>query len=222
MSADSSESIHLVAGRLQESSWSEDTSLGPWRDLERKGFPRSVIHREVLFSEGDPLHTMFIVRSGLFALLKDRCILDLVEPGQSIAGPLLGSMNVDSTYPITAKALSPGEVIEVSAPVAIETMKGNQSIDVLVHEQFKTRMTFMQNCRMWQRLPVRERLGNILIAKQAAFKHGPITRATLAQMASTTVESAIRILADWERIGAVKIANKKLLWIDELRIRESK
>jgi CRP/FNR family transcriptional regulator, cyclic AMP receptor protein len=193
--------------------------------------PRTFDRGEVIFREGDPGDTCYVVRSGTISIRRDhpdgrsRALAEL-RPG-SIFGEL--SMFGAETRSATAEALEPTtavailradmqRVIRSSPDIAFKMLAELADRVRLVNEQL-TRQSFQT---------VSGRVASTLLAQvitrqeEGAGESDVLVKATqseIAQLAGTSRESASRFLATLAREGVVTLGRGKVTVRDPQRLR---
>jgi len=207
-------SIHLVRGQtppqqppglLAPELWDFFAKLGNMRRFEKRSY---------VFQADEKMQYVSLVVSGLVALIKNETILDIVEPGQSIAGALLPGSDSHSTYPITARCLNACEVLQIDLSKHRATLIESQSAQIFFARQMQQRMRFIQKSRGLQSDSTSARIAFFLLSKKHLFENGFLTRKTIAQACNTTTESVIRQLSTWEKSNVLKQFEKKTSVID--------
>jgi len=168
---------------------------------------------EILFREGDPPTSLWIVLNGLVKLIKHSedgrdIILHIAMPGD-----LLGGVSAFGRrpHPFTAQAMQtvaflrvPGQdyagIMETHPTVARGTVDDLVERLTEAHETMKSlaveRVERRVARQLWRLL---ERTGQPVPGGMAIGV--PLSRQDVADMAGTTVESAIRVLSRWRRAG---------------------
>ena len=192
-------------------------------EISRVAVPRSFDRGEIIFREGDPGDTCYVVRSGTIAIRRDhpdgrsRALAEL-RPG-SIFGEL--SMFGAETRSATAEALEPSQVVAIlradmqrvirsSPDIAFKMLAELADRVRLVNEQL-TRQSFQT---------VSGRVASTLLAQvhtrqEEGAGHSDVTvkatQSEIAQLAGTSRESASRFLATLAREGVVSLGRGKVV-----------
>ena len=200
-------------------------------EIARVAVPRSFDRGEIIFREGDPGDTCYVVRSGTIAIRRDhsdgrsRALAEL-RPG-SIFGEL--SMFGSETRSATAEALEPTSLVAIlradmqrvirsSPDIAFKMLAELADRVRLVNEQL-TRQSFQT---------VSGRVASTLLAQvltrqeEGAADNDVLIKATqseIAQLAGTSRESASRFLATLAREGVVSLGRGKVTVHDPHRLR---
>lgn len=194
----------------------------PTADLERVS--RAFILRrygrgETVFSEGAHADAAYLLRSGLIKAVKlsphdDPVILEIVVPGH-----LMGMMAAldKRPYPVDTVCLQDSEVYRVRIEDFAELMRRHPPFSAAVYAEVGDHLRHSQDLRAMGKETAERRIGHILwmlsLSLGAEMRLG---REEVAEMAGTTVETAIRVLghlrqrrlieARWKRITVLKPA----------------
>lgn len=180
--------------------------------------------RAFIFLEGDPARWLYLVKGGRVKILKQspsgkEVALELLGPGEIFGGVAVFE---GRPYPASAQAVDPTEVLKVPAERLLAVAER--------HPQLVRRMALLVGQRLrraHERVralavePVERRLAGALlrlaeregIGKGGRFPYR-LTRQNLAELAGTTVETTIRILARWRRDGLIADEEGRLLLRD--------
>ena len=191
------------------------------RHLFRK---RAVAKHGYVFLEGDPPDRLVILLKGRIKLTRTSegkdVILRLVEPGDWFGGVAAFGRRA---HPYSAQALDPSVVMDIRGEDFALLMTRYPAMAQQVIEGLTEQL--IEAHEMIRRLalePVEPRLAYTLL--QLAARGGgrvtpgvalpSITRQNLAELAGTTVETAIRILSKWKRAGLVREDNGRIVIAD--------
>ncbi|MDE2491374.1 MAG: Crp/Fnr family transcriptional regulator [Elusimicrobia bacterium] len=172
---------------------------------------------EVVFSEGAPADAAYLLRSGLVKAVKlspkdDPVILEIIVPGH-----LFGMMPVldRRPYPVDAVCLQDCEVYRIRAADFAELLRRHPPFSQAVYGEVGEHLRHSQALRALVKEPAERRISYILWLLSSTL--GPemhLGREEVADMAGTTVETAIRVLgrlradglieARWKRIKVLK------------------
>jgi CRP-like cAMP-binding protein len=176
----------------------------------------------MIFREGDPAKWLYLVQNGKIRILKDSAsgkglVIELILPGEIFGG--IGVFE-GTTYPATAQAMEPTETLQLSrcdffnlvekypelAKQAI-TYFGHRLKDahdllrIIAIERVETRIAAILLKLMEQELRERPHLAN---PNSGVNLNGILTRADIAEMVGTTVETAIRVMSKFTKSGWIK------------------
>jgi CRP-like cAMP-binding protein len=179
-------------------------------------FERRVYRRDaVLFHEDDAPDWLFFLLGGHVKMMKHAddgrvVILHLAMPGDLLGGV---SAYGRRPHPFTAQAMAPVEALRVAGPDFAAIMDSHPAVarwtlDDLVdqlteaHETMKSLAVERVERRVARQLVKLARRAGVASAAGVRIVV-PLTRQDVADMAGTTVETAIRVLSRWRQLGLV-------------------
>jgi len=168
-----------------------------------------------LFMEGDPADRLHLVTSGRVKMIKHspdghETILAIFDAGQIIGevGVLVGR-----TYPATAQAMKPTTTLSLVRQAYVRLVQEHPALAWSLIEELSRRLqSAHETIRSLAVEKVEQRIARLLLrlATAAGEKQGdtvlitiPLTRQEIADMAGTTVETAIRVMSKLRRLGLV-------------------
>ena len=168
-----------------------------------------------LFMEGDPADHLHLVTAGRVKMIKHsleghETILAMFDAGQIIGevGVLTGG-----TYPATAQAMEPTKTLSLPRQHYVELIQAQPSLSWSLIEELGRRLqSAHERIRSLAVEKVEQRIARILLRLAAAAgekqEHSvlitvSLTRQEIADMAGTTVETAIRVMSKLRRLGLV-------------------
>lgn len=190
-------------------------SLAP-ADLERAS--RAFVLRrhskgETIFSEGGTADAAYLLRSGLVKAVKlspkdDPVILEIIVPGH-----LFGMMPAldKRPYPVDAVCLQDSEAYRIRTADFAELLRRHPPFSQAVYGEVGEHLRHSQALRSMVKEPAERRIGYILWMLSLTL--GPdmrLGREEVAEMAGTTVETAIRILGRLREAGLIDARWKRL------------
>ncbi len=171
---------------------------------------------DYLFFEGDPSSWVGIILKGRVKLIKHSeggkdVVLDVILPGGMLGE--IAALN-GGTYSATAQAMEPTIVARISRQDYRHLLQQYPVLALKVIEELGHRLREAQDMVKSMAVErVERRIARILLKLAAATgspsDNGividlPLTRQDIAEMAGTTVETAIRIMSRFRRKGLVK------------------
>jgi CRP/FNR family transcriptional regulator len=164
---------------------------------------------ETLFRTGDPADAVYIVKDGRVHLMK------FLEGGQAsttcvmTAGEHFGCLHAldRKPYPVDAVAAVDSIVVRVPTSVFHELLQHNPQFlqDSLCLFCDRLRDVEDKSCMVYD--SVERRLAQALLTLSKKFGSTiPLTKHELAELANTTVETAIRILSQLRKQGVIRSA----------------
>jgi len=193
--------------------------------------PRTYAKGQDIWLEGQPSTALAVIRSGWVKLIKHS------ESGRDLLIELLGPFEVIGAvvllegrpYPVTARALDEVELLMLSRESFLAVIAENPSIAAHALKAIGARLRRAHEMmRQFTMERVESRIANVLLAlvdrTGDAARSRPalgikLTRKDLAEMAGTSVETAIRIMKRWEKEGVIAAAGTRLVLtnVDELQ-----
>jgi len=178
---------------------------------------------DVLFFEGGPPEWLYVITAGYVKLVKHsddgrEVILHIAMPGDMVGGV---SAFGRRPHPFTAQALVFTTALQVSGTEYARVMKdhpdlAHRTVTELVerlteaHEMAKSLATERVERRIARQLMnLVDRTGRVVAGGVEIAV--PLSRQDVADIAGTTVESAIRVLSRWRRAGLVTTIGGRLV-----------
>ena len=170
---------------------------------------------DFLFLEGAPADRLYLITSGRVKMIKHspeghETILAILDAGQIVGevGVLAGG-----TYPATAQAMEPTTTLSLARQAYVQLVQEHPALAWSLIEELGRRLqSAHESMRSLAVEKVEQRVARILLRMAAAAgeKQGdtvlitvPLTRQDIADMAGTTVETAIRVMSKLRRLGLV-------------------
>ena len=187
---------------------------------------------DVIFHEGDPPRWLCIVAQGLVKLVKHSddgrdIILHLAMPHDLIGGV---SAFGRRPHPFTAFAMQATTVLRFTGEDYAAIMDAHPSVARRTLDDLVERLTEaheMMKSLAVERVERRVARQLLRLAARAGRPAPggvevdlPLTRGDLADMAGTTVESAIRVLSRWRAGGIVQTPGGRIIVSDHARLTE--
>lgn len=188
----------------------------------------SLHKKHMLFTEGEPADSFYIVLKGAIKLVKtigiddnlNKTIVDIVFPGEMIGSALMLDEKNNQLYPISAQALMPSEVLQISKAFYHSFWKKYPELLDYSNKQMIKRIQKLQMGQSIQRLPIEKRLAFVLCELIGNHTELKITRSELSDLISTTTESVIRIISKWNKEKIISTENKNLKIINPEKLQE--
>jgi CRP-like cAMP-binding protein len=181
---------------------------------------------DYIFLECDSPHNLYIVSSGEVKLLKQtedgrETIVEMAYEGEVFGEEAVFD---GQPYPMTAQALSDVELLSVSRGDFFAFLRDNPDIALEIIAELAERLREAQNTiRALAMERVEWRIARILLilSRKAgvAGKDGvsidlSLTRQDIADMAAATVETTIRVLSNFKKLGLVDTEKGKIILRD--------
>ncbi|MEJ5187118.1 MAG: Crp/Fnr family transcriptional regulator [Candidatus Geothermincolales bacterium] len=193
---------------------------------ERETYPKG----EYIFFECDQPRKLYVVVSGQVKLLKQsddgrEMILEMAYPGDVFGEEAVFD---GQPYPMTAQALDDVELLSISRVDFFSFLRDNPDLALEIIADLAARLREAQNtirALAMERVEWRIARVLLLLSQRAGSKVDggvsielPLTRQDIADMAATTVETAIRVLSNFKKMGLVETVEGKILLKDRDRL----
>ena len=204
------------------------------RELEevaKVAVPRTWERGEILFREGDPGDTCYLIRSGAVLLTREHQDGRLVALAELRAGELFGELAMfrGETRSATAEAIEDTAAVALLAGDVQRQVRRNPDLALKLLASLAERVSTTTERLLQQSFQtVAGRVAGTLLAQcvsrqsEGAGESDVLIRATqaeIAQLSGTSRESASRFLATLERAGLVTLGRGKVTVHDPGRLR---
>ena len=187
--------------------------------------------RDYIFMEGDPAESLCIVKSGRVRIVRHSkagkdVILELLGPGEIFGGV---AVIENRPYPASAQAVEASVILKIPAQALIAVSDRHPSVirelALMMGRRLRSAHDSMKSLAVD---PVEARLAATLLRlterdgqrdKRGLALPFHLTRQSLADMCSTTVETTIRVMSRWTRDGLVLDDDARLIVADVERLR---
>ncbi len=171
-------------------------------------------HREQAFRFGEVAEYFGIVFSGAYKLSKpsplgENVIVHFSTPGDVIAAFIMAQPR--PIFPVSATAMGPSRFLKLPRSVYIEKWKGNLELILRVQNLLSTRMTLIQDQMVMAKAPLNQKVASLLLIllERSPVENGmelplPLTRKEIADTLGASVESVIRIMSEWSKMGIIQ------------------
>jgi CRP/FNR family cyclic AMP-dependent transcriptional regulator len=210
-----------------------------FRDLEERelqevaqvAVPRTWQQGEIIFREGDPGNTCYLLQSGAVLLTREHQDGRTVALAELRGGGMFGELAMfrGESRSATAQAIEATEAVALLAPDVQRLIRGNPGIASKLLAALAERVSSTTERLLRQSFQtVAGRVASALVAQcvarqaEGAPEHDVLVRATQAEIASlagTSRESASRFLATLERDGVVTLGRGKVTVHEPGRLR---
>lgn len=195
-----------------------------WREMRLANPFRS---GEVIFHEGTQPQSVFVVCTGKVKIYKSSRTGQQLTTRVEQGGDLLGQITLlakEGPYTGTAEALEPSVISMVEEKTFLVFLgKYPQASLALLREMAKDVRRGENKARDIAFKPARGRLADVLLRMMKAGRPHPtvagLKRRDLAEMAGLTIETAVRLLKDFEERGLLRKKAKDLVIINEAQLR---
>ena len=167
----------------------------------------------MIFLEGDPADRLWVVSAGQVKIVKhtsdgQETLLEVITPGEMFGGAGL----LLAAHPATAVAMTPTTALSIERGSYLQLIRQHPDIALRIIDLLGERLQAAMKMRALAVERVDVRLANILL--KLCDKVGepigagtrinlPLSRQDLADMAGTTIETAIRVMSRLRKEGLV-------------------
>jgi CRP/FNR family transcriptional regulator len=189
----------------------------PERDLAALATSARTDHfapEAVVFSQGEPCDRFWLVQAGRIKIVHQEedgreVILEMIAPGEPFGGAVL----LMPCHPATARAMTDADVVSFSSDSYRRLVSDHPNLALRLIRLLGSRLHSMMALQILAGERVERRLAHILV--KLADRVGrpdpegvlitiPLSRQDLADMAGTTLETAIRTISRFREQGWVK------------------
>jgi CRP-like cAMP-binding protein len=184
---------------------------------------RTIAPASVIFAEGDPASSFFVVLSGSVKLAQltedgDAVVFRLLAPGDAF-----GTASVLDTgqYPVSAVAVTAVSVCEWAAAAMRGYLEQDARLSLNVLRSVSERLQALRlQYRQLATENVERRVARAILklvhqsgtrVEDGVLLDLPLSREDLAQLTGTTVFTASRIVSRWEASGVLRVERRRLV-----------
>jgi len=187
---------------------------------------------DYIFLECDQPRNLYVVVKGEVKLLKQtedgrETIVEMAYPGEIFGEEAIFD---GQPYPMTAQALDEVELLSISRTDFFTFMRDNPDLALEIITELGARLREAQNTiRALAMERVEWRIARVLLmlSRKAGIVESdgvsidlPLTRQDIADMAATTVETTIRVLSNFKKMGLVETEKGKIILRDKKHLEE--
>jgi CRP/FNR family transcriptional regulator len=189
----------------------------------------------MIFLEGDPADRLWVVASGQVKIVKhtrdgQENLLEVITPGEMFGGAGL----LLAEHPATAVAMTPTIALSIERGPYLQLIRQYPDVALRIIDLLGERLQAAMKMRALAVERVDVRLANILLklcdkvgepigepAEEGTRINLPLSRQDLADMAGTTIETAIRVMSRLRKEGLVHTeAGGYVVVLDHERLRK--
>jgi CRP-like cAMP-binding protein len=206
----------MLSLRLQAMPILSSLSQRDWEKVKHLFIEKHFGKDDYIFFEGDPSSWLGVVLDGRVKMIKHSeagkdVVLDVISPGEMLGE--VAAFNGES-YPFTAQAMEPTVVATIHQDDYLRLLNQYPALALRVIEELGRRLREAQDMiRSMAVERVERRIARILLKLAATTGSSsedgilielPLTRQDIAEMAGTTVETAIRTMSKFRKKGLVR------------------
>lgn len=193
-----------------------------YNDVKKRFFRRVFNAQDVVFQEGDPARSAFVLVSGLVKIVtftrRERPLaLEAITPGR-----LFGALALldHRPFPASAIALAQSEVVEIPAPVFLDLFEGYPAFARAVHDDIGRHLRHAQSMRALAQESAPQRVAAVLTSLMPrAGDEVHIRREDVAELAGCIPETAIRVLSEFKKRGMIRTGWKHISLLNAVGLR---
>jgi CRP/FNR family cyclic AMP-dependent transcriptional regulator len=201
------------------------------REVAQVAVPRTWERGEVIFREGDPGDTCYLIRSGTVLLTREHQDGRRIALAELRVGGMFGELAMfrKEMRSATAEAIEPSSAVALLAPDVERLVRRNPDIALKLLSALAERVGRTTERLLQQSFQtVAGRVASALLAQTASRQASGApdqdvliraTQAEIAGLAGTSRESASRFLATLEREGVVTLGRGKVTVHEPTRLR---
>ncbi len=211
---------------LHKSDIFKSLSSGHLEGILKKGCSKKLQPKSVLFHQGEPAQSCFMVNRGRLKLTK------LSEQGKEVilryigSGELTAAIAVlkDWTYPVTAEAIEESEVVGWEKPTMVELMRQYPDIAInllgIVMERIDdVQHRYLEICTEHVDQRIARSLLRLMRRAGSKTPEGihidiPLSRQNIADYSGTTLYTVSRTLSAWEKKGWIQSGREQIVVTD--------
>jgi len=209
--------------RLQEMPILSSLSQRDWEKVKHLFIEKHFGKDDYIFFEGDPSSWLGVVLEGRVKMIKHAengkdVVLDLIAPGEMLGE--IAAFNGEP-YPATARAMEPTVVASIHQDDYVRLLKQYPALALRAIEELGRRLREAQETIKSMAVErVERRIARILLKLAATTGSSnedgivielPLTRQDIAEMAGTTVETAIRTLSKFRKKGLIQTKQGRVI-----------
>lgn len=186
-------------------------------------------HKMSLFEAGQIAGHFYIVLTGAYKLCKssphgDETIVYFSTPGDVIAALVMAK--ADSSYPVNAISMGPSRCVKIAKHNFTSVWQKHPELIMSIQAQLSTRMGFMQNQKTLSKSPLSTKVANLLLeilnksSNHELLLPIPLTRKDIADSLGSTVESVIRVMSAWSKLGYIETKEQQVFVLNVAKIIE--
>ncbi len=183
-----------------------------------------------LFVQDEQADSFYLVLSGALKLIKSHSesssiatesstLIEIVGPGDLIAVALMQNANVQSVYPVSARAMMRTKVLRFNKSFFHESWLLEPSLFQFAQNQMLKKISRMQNDRCLQRMSLEQRVAYFLTEKVGAIPQLKLTRQDMADAIGASQEAVIRLLSQWKKNGWIDTQDHHVQLLSEDKIK---
>lgn len=175
-------------------------------------------HRDLLYRAGSAASFFGVVLSGAYKLSKlslsgEDVIVHFSTPGDVLAAFVMAHPNPH--YPVSATAMGPSRFLKIPRSNYLEIWKSEPELIFQIQNLLSTRMNILQDQKALQKASLAQKLAALILSLVDKKSDDlslsiPLTRKEIAENLGASVESIIRIMSDWSKLGIIQTNEQQI------------
>lgn len=177
-------------------------------------------HREVLFSAGDAALNFGVVLNGAYKLCRpspmgEDVIMHFSTHGDIIAAGVMSKPG--AAYPVSAISMGASRFLKIPKAQFLEAWTKDHELMLRVQSYISTRMVALQDQKIMGRAPLNQKIAALLMnlleknhGEEALTLPLPLTRKEIADTLGASVESVIRVMSEWSKLGLIQTTDQNI------------
>jgi CRP/FNR family transcriptional regulator len=180
-------------------------------------------NNDTIFNEGDPSDKFYLVAEGSVKVLKHTVmgkdiILEMMSPGDIFGGVAVLDKK---PFPASAQAMESTTVIRISRQNLLKIMEDYPTLKLDIVKYFSNKLRdaheMLKNIATER---VERRIASLLLklSEKVGMDDGkyrridiPLTRQEISEMVGTTVETCIRTMSKFQKMGVIKSSDGRIM-----------
>lgn len=213
----------MIIETLKKSEIFSDLSDKELKEISKLFVERVYRKDEYVFMEEDPSEWFYIVAEGRVKVIKHSkigkdIILEMISPGEVFGGVAVMDRR---PFPASAQAMETLKVIRISRKTLFDVMEEYPLLKLTIVKAFSDRLrNAHETLKNIATERVEKRVASLLLKlseKAGSDEEGfrkldfPLTRQDIAEMVGTTVETSIRTMSKFQKLGLIKSSRGRIL-----------
>jgi CRP-like cAMP-binding protein len=216
----------MLSLRLQEMPVLSSLSQSDWEKVKELFIEKHFGKDEYIFFEGDPSSWLGVILEGRVKMIKHSeagkdVVLDVISPGEMLGE--VAAFNGEP-HPATAQAMEPTVLASIYRDDYLRLLKQYPALALRVIAELGRRLREAQETVKSMAVErVERRIARILLklaattgssSEEGIIIELPLTRQDIAEMAGTTVETAIRTMSKFRKKGLVQTRRGRVIILE--------
>ncbi len=178
-------------------------------------------HRDNVFKAGQFATHFGVVLSGAYKLTRinhknEETVVHFGACGDVLAAMIMNQQG--AIYPVTATSMGASRYLQLPRETYVDEWLKHPELIIEIQKSISSRMSVLHENLAMQNAPLSTRIA-IILMRLAALKSDsevlqlpmPLTRKEIAESTGTRVESVIRVMSDWSKMGIIKTDENRIV-----------